>query len=92
MLFKFAFQTHYPKPETVYWSVNPIVLSYEDIVQLAGEKLADFCVDHETYVLVPKSQPFVSKQTDMSGRCFYNFTLYSILPLLETLIVGTLCG
>ena len=42
------------RPVTYHWGVKPGALTHEGIGQLAGEKLADFCSDYKTYVLVPK--------------------------------------
>ena len=59
------------RPVTFYWRVKPEVLSYEEIVELAGEKLADFCADFKTYVLVPKSAPVASKRFDVDGMYIF---------------------
>lgn len=39
---------------TMYWNRDPHIMDYEEVVEQAGETLADFCREYKTYNLTPK--------------------------------------
>lgn len=45
----------------MYWNLDPDVMTYEEVKELAGELLAEYCKDYKTYKLKPKSVRTVSR-------------------------------
>lgn len=55
------------RPVTLYWRAEPDALSYEEVEDLAGAKLAEFCEDYKTYVITPKTVPAAAKKIKKYG-------------------------
>ena len=53
----------------MYWDRDPHKMSNEEVKELAGENLAEFCHEYDTYKLVPKELDLDSRALLSRERC-----------------------
>ena len=53
----------------MYWDRDPHPMEYGEVLEEAGENLAEFCRNYKTYMLVPKELGPGAREIDTYLRC-----------------------